>query len=414
MTGDPDPITEIARRFLADTANIVMLVLDPAGNVKYANQYAKKLTGLPIEGGHISAMLLVDSWNNSDHSSLLEQWQDQTSLHLMNVRTVGNLPETLNVTVYPIDEGYLLFGQKDDAELDRLNREVLALNHELSNISRELNQKNAELAQLNMLKNQFLGMATHDLRNPVGGILLYTELLIDGSSESLNAEQLQSLKNIRSSTLRMSHVINDFLDVSIIESGHLTLDIQKVNLANLVSSVQTNVSVSAMKNQIRIDTVLDPATLTIRVDGPKIEQVFTNLLSNAIEYSDKGGCVTIRSQRVNEGVRFQVEDQGKGIPPEKQKRLFASFDGTGTKKKDGERSIGLGLIISRKIVEAHGGKMFVESEPGKGSVFGFILPDSCLNPVRAGNENSIKKPGLTGSAGPSDAGLPGEIKLRKE
>ena len=393
MAGDADPITETGWRFLSDAANIVMLVLDPAGNVKHANQYAKKLTGLPLEGSHISAMLLVDSWNNSDQSSLLKQWQDQTAPHLMNVRTVGNLPQTLNVTVYPIDEGYLLFGQKDDAELDRLNREVLALNHELSNISRELNQKNAELAQLNMLKNQFLGMATHDLRNPVGGILLSTELLIDGATESLNAEQLQSLKNIRSSTLRMSHVINDFLDVSIIESGNLTLDIQKVNLADLVSSVQTNVSVSAMKNQIRIDTVLDPATLTIRVDGPKIEQVFTNLLSNAIEYSDKGGSVTIRSQRVNEGVRFQVEDRGKGIPPEKQKKLFASFDSSGTKKKDGERSIGLGLIISRKIVEAHGGKMFVESEPGKGSVFGFTLPDSCMNPVRAGNESTIKNPG---------------------
>jgi signal transduction histidine kinase len=414
VAGDADPIKETGWRFLNDTANIVMLVLDAAGNVKYANQYAKKLTALPLEGGHISAMLLVGSWNNSEHRSLLEQWQDQTAPHLMNVRTVENLPQTLNVTVCPINEGYLLFGQKDDAELDRLNREVLALNHELSNISRELNQKNAELAQLNMLKNQFLGMATHDLRNPVGGILLYTELLIDGAPEHLNAEHLQFIKNIHSSALRMSRVINDFLDVSIIESGHLTLDLQKVNLADLVSSVQTNVSVSAMKNQIRFNVVLDPATLTLRVDGPKIEQVFTNLLSNAVEYSNKEGTITIRSQRVNEGVRFQVEDQGKGIPPEKQKRLFASFDSSGTKKKDGERSIGLGLIISRKIVEAHGGKMFVESEPGKGSVFGFTLPDSCLNPVRAGNEIPIKKPGLTGSANPSDAGLPGEIKLRKE
>lgn len=384
MTGDADPITEIGCRFLIDLAPIVLLGLDPAGNVKYANPYAKKLTGLPLEGEHLSAMLLVDSWNTSGCSSLLEEWQDQTTLHLMNVRTGGDLPQTLNVTVYPINDGYLLFGQKDDAEPDRLNREVLALNHDLSNISRELNQKNAELAQLNLLKNQFLGMATHDLRNPVAGILLYTELLIDGAPESLNAEQLQSIKNIRSSALRMSQVINDFLDVSIIESGHLRLDIQKVNLAELVSSVQMNMSASATKNQIRIDTAVDPATLTLRVDGPKILQVFTNLLSNAIEYSFAGGCVTIRSQRVNEGVRFQVEDQGKGILPEKQKKLFASFDGSADKKKDGERSIGLGLIISRKIVEAHGGRMFVESEPGKGSVFGFILPDSCLNPSQSG------------------------------
>jgi len=384
MTGEPDPLPRIGWRFLNDTAYTVLLVLDHAGTVKFANQYAKKLTGLALEGDHLSAMLLIGSSSNSDNSSLLEQWQDNSSPHLMNIRTSGNLPQTLHVTVYPINEGYLLFGQIDEAELDRLNRDVLALNHDLTNLSRELNQKNAELSQLNLLKNQFLGMATHDLRNPVGGILLYTDLLIDGSPDSMSSEQLQSIRNIRSAALRMSRVINDFLDVSIIESGHLTLDIQKVNLADLIKSVQANVSVPAMKNQIRIDTALDPETLTLRVDGPKIEQVFINLLSNAIEYSSTGGCVTIRSQRTNEGVRFQVEDQGKGIPHEKQKRLFASFDGSGAQKKDGERSIGLGLVISRKIVEAHGGKMFVESEPGKGSVFGFVLPDSYLTSRQSG------------------------------
>lgn len=380
MTGETDFLQTIGWRFLSETANIVLLILTPDGNITYANPYARNLTGRTLEGNHLSTILLIGSWQDSDNLSLLEQWQDHTSPHLMNIRTGGNLPQTLTVTIYPINEGYLLFGQKDDAELDRLNREVLALNHELTNISRELNQKNAELAQLNLLKNQFLGMATHDLRNPVGAILLFADLLIERSSGSMSSEHLQFIQNIRSSALRMSNVINDFLDVSIIESGHLTLDIQKVNLADLVSSVGTNVSASVTKNQIRIDTVLDPEVLSIRADGPKIEQVFTNLLSNAIEYSDKGGSVTIRSQRLKEGVRFQVEDRGRGIPPEKQKRLFASFDSSGTKKKDGERSIGLGLIISRKIIEAHGGKMFVESEPGKGSIFGFVLPDSSISP----------------------------------
>jgi signal transduction histidine kinase len=262
------------------------------------------------------------------------------------------------------------------------------LNNELVNMSRELNQKNVELAQLSELKNQFLGMATHDLRNPVGSVLLNAELLIDWS-DSMSSDQVKCLQNIRSSALRMSRVINDFLDVSIIESGHLTLDIQKVNLADLGRSVQTNVSASATKNQIRFDMELDPATLTLMVDGPKIEQVFTNLLSNAVEYSHIGGCVTIRSHRLNEGVRFEVEDRGRGIPPEQQKRLFGSFSGSGTRKRDGERSIGLGLIIARKIVEAHGGKMFVESEPGKGSVFGFILPDSCLQPSISGQTAEV-------------------------
>jgi signal transduction histidine kinase len=355
----------------------------------YANHYARKLTGLPLEGEHIRSILLLGSWTDCETASLLEQWQDKNSPHLMNIRTGGDLPQTLNVMVRPINEGYLLVGQKDVFEMDRLNRDVLELNHELNNISRELSQKNAELAQLNALKNQFLGMATHDLRNPVGIVLIYADMLIDDLSDLVSSDHMRSLQNIRSSALRMSQVINDFLDVSIIESGHLTLEIQNVKLADLMTSIQMNVSASALKNQIRIDTVLDSMVLALYVDGPKIEQIFTNLLSNAIQYSNSGGCVTIRSQRLSDGIRFQVEDQGKGIPPEKQKRLFESFSGSGPRKKDGERSIGLGLVIARKIVQAHGGKMFVESEPGTGSIFGFTLPESCLHPPQSESTYSM-------------------------
>lgn len=389
MKSGSDHLSEIGWQFLCDTANILVLILDGAGNVTYANHYARKLTGLTLEGEHVRSILLMGSWTDSETTSLLEQWQDKTSPHLMNIRTSGDLPQTLTVMVRPISEGYLLLGQKDESEMDRLNRDVLELNHELSNISRELSQKNAELAQLNDLKNLFLGMATHDLRNPVGSVLINADMLIDDLSDLGSSDHMRSLQTIRSSALRMSQVINDFLDVSIIESGHLTLEIQKVNLADLIHSIQMNVSASALKNQIRINTALDTTILVLHVDGPKIEQVFTNLLSNAIQYSYSDGCVTIRSQRLSDRIRFQVEDQGKGIPPEKQKRLFESFSGSGSRKKDGERSIGLGLVIARKIVEAHGGKMFVESEPDKGSVFGFTLPESCLFPPLSRNAYSM-------------------------
>jgi len=97
-----------------------------------------------------------------------------------------------------------------------------------------------------------------------------------------------------------------------------------------------------------------------------------------VEHSPSGGTVIIRSLRMQKEIRFQVEDRGVGIPPEIQKKLFSPFSGSGRTKRDGERSIGLGLIISRKIIEAHGGKMYVESKPGTGSTIGFTLPDSVL------------------------------------
>ena len=377
-TDEPDHLAMTGWRFLCDTGNIVMLIIDREGGVRFANQYAKTLTGLALEGDHISRMLIVDSWKNPEGVTLLEQWLHHPPPHLMNILTAGELPQTLYVTIHPVDEGYLFFGQKDDAEQDRLSRELLLLNHELTSLSRELNQKNAELAQLNALKNQFLGMAAHDLRNPVGIIINYTEFLVEDLSGHLSSQQEHFLETIQATAARMSQVINNFLDVSIIESGHLNLTRENVELADLVRNVETLLSIATIRRQIRIEAILDPAAMKLMVDGPKIEQVFTNILSNAIEHSPDGGCVTIRSEHLHEGVRFQVEDQGEGIPPDQQKRLFQSFSGTGSKKKSGERSIGLGLVISRKIVEAHGGRMFVESEPGKGSVFGFILPGSCL------------------------------------
>lgn len=391
---EPGHLAEAGWRFLSDTGTIVMLIIDRNGGVQFANQYAKTLTGLGLAGDHIRRMLLVDSWTDPAGVTLLEQWLHQPSPHLMNVRTAGELPLTLYVTIHPVDEGFLLFGQKDDAEQDRLSRELLMLNHELTNLGRELNQKNAELAQLNALKNQFLGMAAHDLRNPVGIIINYTGFLKEDLSKDLSAQHMQFLETIETTAFRMSQVINNFLDVSIIESGHLSLTRENVELTALVRNVETLLGIATIRRQVRIETFLDQTAMKLTVDGPKIEQVFINLLSNAIEHSPGGGCVTIRSEHLHEGVRFQVEDQGSGIPPDQQKRLFQSFSGTGGKKKTGERSIGLGLVISRKIVEAHGGKMFVESEPGKGSVFGFILPDSCLAEYQS--EQAMGAPGNRG------------------
>jgi signal transduction histidine kinase len=138
------------------------------------------------------------------------------------------------------------------------------------------------------------------------------------------------------------------------------------------------VKMSAARRSVSIATELDLAGRRLRVDGPKIEQVFTNLLSNAIEHAPDGSTVLVDGRIEADGVRFSVTDTGPGFSEEQRSRLFGAFSATGGRKKDGERSIGLGLAISRRIVEAHGGRVFATSAPGQGATVGFTLPAACL------------------------------------
>lgn len=365
-------LADLGWRFLADGASMVVVRVDRAGTILDANRHARTLTGLPLVGQPLSAMLL----GFGGEFSLPEWLLDTARPRLLNVATAGALPQTLQVTVEQAGDDYLLFGQVDADEQERLRREVLELNHELSDLSRELALRNAELGRLNALKNQFLGMAAHDLRKPAGLILSYAEFLIDEAASGLTAEQQEFLRTIRTSADRMRGVIDDFLDVSLIEAGRLSLDVQTADLDDLVRAGCTLVGPSAARRRIRIATDLDPAGRMLLVDGPRIEQVLTNLLSNAVEHSPAEGCVRIGSRRLDGEVRVWVADDGEGVAPEKRARLFQAFAGEAAAKASGERSIGLGLAIARRIVEAHGGRMFVESEPGSGAVFGFVLPMS--------------------------------------
>jgi len=370
-------LSDLGWSFLRERANLVMLRLDKTGAILDANHYALALTGLSLAGKPLSAMLL----NSAGEFSPQEWLTSSSQLRLMNIQTASGLTQTLRVNVAPVGEDFVLFGLVDTEEQARLSREVLQLNQELCNLGRELALKNAELAvkneelaKLNALKNQFLGMAAHDLRKPIGVILNYAEFVMEEAVGGLTPEHLQFLQTICRTAGRMSQVIADFLVISVIEAGHLSLDAQEASLADMVGTAQTLVSPIAIKRKIRFATELDPAVERLFVDGPKIEQVLTNLLSNAVEHSPEAGCVRIMSQRSGNEVRVAVTDEGKGIAPAQRQRLFEAFEESQSPKPSGERSIGLGLTIVRKVIEAHDGRVFVESEPGHGATFGFILP----------------------------------------
>lgn len=373
MSNDPE------RRFLALSTSVVALRLDAAGIIRAANPHALHLIGAPLVGQPWHAMLL----NFAGVIPFADWLADTARPRLLNVHTTAGLPQTLEVTVEPDGADHWLFGEINATEQARLGREVLELNHELNNLTRELALKNDELGKLNALKNQFLGMAAHDLRKPTGLILSYAEFLIDEVGSSLSAEHQDFLQTIHSAAERMRGVVDDFLDVSLIEAGRFSLDEQSTDMANVAHAALKLVSLIATRRGIQITTQLDTTNRHWFVDGAKIEQVLTNLLSNAIEHSPEGGMVTLASQCLPTELRVQVTDRGAGMTSEQQQCLFQSFaSGQAARKSTGERSIGLGLAIARKIIEAHGGRMFVSSEPGQGSVFGFTLPPERLRPAR--------------------------------
>ena len=236
-----------------------------------------------------------------------------------------------------------------------------------------LRKQQLELIALNEQKDHFLGMAAHDLRSPLGGIMGCSELLADELAPLLTASQVKLFGQIIKSSEFMSGLINDLLDISAIESGHLSLERRPVDIAvSIMSCVEINRALAAKKNMAV--TLSCPEILpNVFADVYRIEQVMNNLLSNAMKYAQPGTEITVRLSHEKEEVIISVADQGPGIPEKEQDKLFHAFAKTSVKTTAGERSTGLGLLIVKKIVDAHEGRIGFLSEPGKGSEFFFAL-----------------------------------------
>lgn len=252
--------------------------------------------------------------------------------------------------------------------------ELSRLNNDLVNMQRELAKKNRELDELNKLKNQFLGIAAHDLRNPLGVIIGFSDYILEEDKGNLLEEQIMMLNSILKSSEFMLRLINNLLDVSAIESGKLDLHLTKADLVPVISkNVELN-NVIAHKKNISIHFNVSEQVPEIYFDAGKIEQVLNNLISNAVKYSQPGTHVFVKVMKKTSEVIVSVTDQGQGIPEEEIKNLFKPFGKTSVKSTAGEKSTGLGLLIARNLILGHNGKIWVESKFGEGSTFYVSLP----------------------------------------
>lgn len=256
--------------------------------------------------------------------------------------------------------------------------DMSAVNNELANMQRKLTKRTAELEKTNKLKNKMLGMAAHDLRNPLTVIQNYATFLIDDHQEEaiFTEDQFQLIKEIRKSSEYMVQIIEDMLDISTFESGNINLEKDSCNLVHLIEEVVSLSRSAGHKKNISIATYLPDSPVSKEIDPHKFRQVLDNLLSNAIKYSKPGTKVEVGINRTEQGgeVTIFVRDHGQGIPEEEIGKLFEPFADISVKATAGEKSTGLGLAIVKKIVEAHGGSIDVDSAVGVGSTFFVTVP----------------------------------------
>lgn len=219
----------------------------------------------------------------------------------------------------------------------------------------------------------FVGMAAHDLRSPVGYIQTATSVLLDPSAGLSEAERKTVIEGINRQTHHMLALIDNLLDISQIEAGRMSLDLEVISLsAFLRDAIECQTMLADAKGTRVVLETIPPGE--VRADPLRLRRVMDNLLSNAVKYSPRGSTVMVSAWRTPMNWQVSVQDEGPGIPPDERAKLFQDYTRLSLRPTAGERSTGLGLAISRQIVEAHGGQIGVEPGPERGSVFWFTLP----------------------------------------
>jgi signal transduction histidine kinase len=233
-----------------------------------------------------------------------------------------------------------------------------------------------ELSNLSSLKDKFLQIAAHDLRNPLNNIVLGIDLMDrfyeQSGAEIENFEKL--INTMRGASGVMRSIVNDFLDLQEIRTGEIDMTLQPLSLNALVESVIDQYQTYAEEKGVEVRVMLAPSIPEVSGDPDRLMQVISNLISNAIKFSPRGATVGVRSRQQDGEVILEVVDTGPGIPEEELPLLFQEFSRLSVKATGGEKSSGVGLWIARKLIEMHGGEIGVKSKVGHGSLFWFTLP----------------------------------------
>jgi signal transduction histidine kinase len=260
-------------------------------------------------------------------------------------------------------------------ELEDKRAQLEGLNQQLNQTNQELNEANAKLRELAEMKEEFLALTTHDLRSPLTVISGVISFFTSGRLGELSPEQKNMVSMMERNTQNLIELVNDLLDASKLESGTMRMDLAAIDLREVVRELrETMLLTLAREKGIELVETFPDDLPGVEADRAKLRRILLNLLSNALKFTGKGGRVHIFAEEQGDGrVRVSVSDTGVGIAPEDVERLFDKYEQTRSRATRGEKGTGLGLYITKQLVELHGSQINVKSELGKGSTFSFTL-----------------------------------------
>ena len=278
--------------------------------------------------------------------------------------------------------------QEKNEQLDAQNEALRLQSIEMMAQQQELMEKTEEVARANQLKSEFLANMSHELRTPLNTIIGFSQLMLNGVPGPVNKEQQQCLSDVLDSSRHLLSLINEVLDLSKIESGRMELKKETLTMTEVVESLARSMMPILRPRKQSLDIEIEEGLSPIYADKGKLGQVLRNLVANSSNFTPEGGRLKIEATSDNGWCRVSVIDNGSGIKAEDKERIFEPFCQLDYTPFRGKGGTGLGLAVVRQIIEKHGGRIWVESDYGRGSQFTFTLPPVTKGtPPKEGNQS---------------------------
>ena len=377
MSFDEQGTSESSFRLVVEAAPNAMILVGQDGRIVYVNSQTEKLFGFerrellgqPIE-------ILIPTRFRPRHSQYRDSFFSAPQTRSMGAgrelfglkKDGAEVPIEIGLNPLKTTDGAFVLAsiidvtERSRAEADRRK-------------AAELEEENRRIAEANRLKSEFLANMSHEIRTPLNAVIGFSEILFDGKAGPVSPDQKEYLGDILTSSRHLLQLINDVLDLAKLESGKMTFAPEDLSLPSIVDEVSAVLGALSNKKRIEVGAEIDPSIGRVVLDSARLKQVLFNYLSNAIKFTLDGGRIRILARAEQSGYfRLAVQDSGIGIRPEDLRKIFVEFtqlEHPLTKKQAGT---GLGLALTKKIVEAQGGRVGVESVYGQGSVFYAVLP----------------------------------------
>ena len=257
----------------------------------------------------------------------------------------------------------------------------------LLEIQNHIRRENIELVKQEALKTALFNISSHEIKTPLTSIKGYTQMLIKEQFGTINEQQKEVLEVLKRNTNHLDNLINNYLSLVQLQAGTIKFIVEKIPIKSLIENTIDIMYPLAYSKKIKIDVRLTDGLPALSIDVDKIKQVLINIVSNAIKFSPEGTSIKINVKKKNEYILFEIQDFGLGIPKNEHEKIFDMFFRSESIRNKNIKGTGLGLPISKAIVEAHGGRIWVDSKIGKGSTFSFTLP---IKPVKEIKINLVK------------------------